>query len=192
MENIHKIPNELARQVASEGKDPARVALEGLALEGYRAERLSESAIRQMLGFESRIQIHAFLKERGVHLHNDLSDLDRDRATSERSPVKRSDSEPTNRAWDDRRSRYVSDQLSDSHPRSVNPSENVWLCGVSSDCARRTVRASAPQLVRSWVDHLPIWLEVRSPLAVPDSSLAKLGAVERDAITLAAELHLIN
>jgi hypothetical protein len=36
---------------------------------------------------------------------------------------------------------------------------------------------------------LPIWLEVRSPLAVPDSSLAKLDAVERDAITLAKELH---
>ena len=96
MENIHKIPNELARQVASEGKDPARVALEGLALEGYRAERLSESAIRQMLGFESRIQIHAFLKERGVHLHNDLSDLDRDRVTFERSWAKRNGPEPTN------------------------------------------------------------------------------------------------
>jgi predicted nucleic acid-binding protein len=51
------------------------------------------------------------------------------------------------------------------------------------------VRASAPQLVRSWVDHLPIWLEVRSPHAVPDSSLAKLDAGERDAITLATELH---
>ncbi len=51
------------------------------------------------------------------------------------------------------------------------------------------VRASAPQLVRSWVDHLPIWLEVRSPLAVPDSSLAKLDAGERDAITLATELQ---
>jgi predicted nucleic acid-binding protein len=51
------------------------------------------------------------------------------------------------------------------------------------------VRASAPQLVRSWVDHLPIWLEVRSPVAVPDSSLAKLDAGERDAITLATELH---
>jgi predicted nucleic acid-binding protein len=51
------------------------------------------------------------------------------------------------------------------------------------------VRPSAPQLVRSWIDHLPIWLEVRSPLAVPDSSLAKLDAGERDAITLATELH---
>lgn len=95
MEIILQIPDELARQVASEGKDPARVALEALALEGYRAEQLSESAIRQLLGFESRIEVHAFLKEHGVHLHYDLSDLDRDRATSERSRAKRSGSEPT-------------------------------------------------------------------------------------------------
>ena len=51
------------------------------------------------------------------------------------------------------------------------------------------VRLTSPQLVRSWVDHLPIWLEVRSPLAPPDSSLAKLDAGERDAIMLATELQ---
>ncbi len=96
MEITLKIPDELARQVASEGKDPARVALEALALEGYCAELLSESAVRQMLGFESRIQVHAFLKEHGIHLHYDLSDLDRDRITSERLRAKRSGPEPTN------------------------------------------------------------------------------------------------
>ncbi len=58
MEIILQIPDELARQVASEGKDPAHVALEALALEGYRVEQISESAIRQLLGFESRIQVH--------------------------------------------------------------------------------------------------------------------------------------
>ena len=96
MEITLKIPDEIARQVASEGKDPARVALEALALEGYRTERLSESAIRQMLGFESRIQVHAFLKEHGVHLHYDLTDLDHDRVTSERSRAKQSVPESPN------------------------------------------------------------------------------------------------
>src|SRR5215475_1202747 len=95
MEITFKIPDELADQV-SEGKDPARVALEALALEGYRAQRLSESAVRQMLGFESRIQVHAFLKEHGVHLQFDLSDLDHDRVTSERSRGKLSGSAHTN------------------------------------------------------------------------------------------------
>jgi predicted nucleic acid-binding protein len=51
------------------------------------------------------------------------------------------------------------------------------------------VRASAPQLVRAWVGHPPVWLEVRSPLAVPDSALAKLDLGERDAIMLATELQ---
>jgi hypothetical protein len=96
MEITVKIPDELAQQVASEGKDPARVALEALALEGYRAQLLSESAVRQMLGFESRIQVHGFLKEHGVHLHYDLSDLNHDRVTSERSRAKRSGPAPNN------------------------------------------------------------------------------------------------
>lgn len=76
------IPDELARQVASEGQDPARVALEALALEGYRSERLSESAVRQMLGFETRIEVHAFLKHHGVYLHYDVTDLEHDAATA--------------------------------------------------------------------------------------------------------------
>jgi hypothetical protein len=79
-----KIPDELARQVASEGKDPARVALEALALEGYRTERLSESAVRQMLGFETRMEVHAFLKQHGVYLHYGVADLEQDQVTAEK------------------------------------------------------------------------------------------------------------
>src|ERR1700680_3523503 len=78
------IPDELARQVTPEGGDPARVALEALALKGYRAERLSESAVRQMLGFETRMEVHAFLKQHGVYLHYDLADLEQDQATAEK------------------------------------------------------------------------------------------------------------
>jgi hypothetical protein len=82
------IPDEIARQVASEGKDPARVALEALALEGYRSELLSESAVRQMLGLETRMQVHAFLKQHGVYLRYDAADLEQDQATAERLRAK--------------------------------------------------------------------------------------------------------
>lgn len=78
------IPDELAQQVASEGKDPARVALEALALEGYRAERLSESAVRRILGFKTSMEVHAFLKQHGVYLHYDVADLERDEMTAEK------------------------------------------------------------------------------------------------------------
>jgi hypothetical protein len=78
------IPDELVRKIASEGGDPARVAIEALALDGYRTERLSESDVRQMLGFETRMEVHAFLKQHGVYLHYDIADLEQDRKTAER------------------------------------------------------------------------------------------------------------
>jgi hypothetical protein len=63
MEITLHIPDEIARQVDCEETDVARVALEALAIEGYRAEKLSETAVKRMLGFDSRLQVHAFLKE---------------------------------------------------------------------------------------------------------------------------------
>lgn len=85
MEITLNIPDELARQVTPEGQDPARVALEALALEGYRTELLSESAVRQLLGFETRVEVHAFLKKHKVYLHYDLADLEQDRATAKKA-----------------------------------------------------------------------------------------------------------
>ncbi len=35
-----------------------------------------------MLGFPSRMQVHAFLKKHGVHLHYSLANLEQDRAIS--------------------------------------------------------------------------------------------------------------
>src|ERR1700692_1846037 len=85
MEITLNIPDELARQVTSEGKDLARVALEALALEGYRSELLSETAVRQMLGFETRMEVHDFLKQHNVYLHYDLADLEQDRVTAQKA-----------------------------------------------------------------------------------------------------------
>jgi predicted nucleic acid-binding protein len=51
------------------------------------------------------------------------------------------------------------------------------------------LRRSAPRIVRSWMDHLPSWLEVRVPVNAPDALLAKLDPGERDAILLAGELR---
>jgi hypothetical protein len=79
-----EIPDELAKQVVAEGQDPARLVLQALALEGYRSERLSESQVRRMLGFESRLDVHAFLKQHGVYLQYDLADLKKDTETMER------------------------------------------------------------------------------------------------------------
>jgi Uncharacterised protein family (UPF0175) len=78
MEITLNIPDDLARQVSRDRRDPARVALEALALQGCGEELLSESTVRQMLGFDTRMEVHAFLKQHGVYLHYDLADLEQD------------------------------------------------------------------------------------------------------------------
>ena len=83
------IPDQLAAQLASGSKDLSREALEALALEGYRTERLSESEIRQLLGFETRMEVHAFLKDHGAYLHYSLDDMERDRKTARLMRAKR-------------------------------------------------------------------------------------------------------
>src|SRR5262249_10972970 len=70
-----EIPEELASQLIGTGQDPARAALEAIALEGYRADRLSETEIRELLGFETRMEVHSFLKEHGVFLHYSQEDF---------------------------------------------------------------------------------------------------------------------
>jgi hypothetical protein len=77
-----QIPDDLARFLATEYEDLPRAAVEALALEGYRSKRLSDGQLRQMLGFSSRMQVHAFLKEHGVHLNYSLADLEQDRENS--------------------------------------------------------------------------------------------------------------
>jgi hypothetical protein len=63
------IPDELARRLFPDGVLPERAVLEAIALEGYRSASLTEYQVRILLGFEHRLQVHAFLKAHGVYLH---------------------------------------------------------------------------------------------------------------------------
>src|SRR5260370_34938610 len=81
------IPEAVASQLIAEGQDPARAALEALALEGYRSDRLSEADIRELLGFETRMEVHGFLKKHGAFLHYSDLDLEHDRGVATRVPL---------------------------------------------------------------------------------------------------------
>jgi hypothetical protein len=84
-----EIPDDMASALTPEGESLSRAALEALALEGYRTQRLSESQICSLLGFETRMQVHAFLKAHNSYLNYTLDDLDRDRQVSERLRTQR-------------------------------------------------------------------------------------------------------
>ena len=77
-----EIPDEFASQVASEGHDPARAALEAIALETYRQHRFTTEQVRRFLGFATRFEVDGFLKKHGVYLNLAAQDVERDAATS--------------------------------------------------------------------------------------------------------------
>ncbi|WP_193763296.1 UPF0175 family protein [Methylorubrum sp. Q1] len=78
------IPDGLAVRLSAAGEDLARRALEAFALEEYRADRLTEAEMAQLLGFDGRLALDAFLKARGLFLDYDADALDQDRRTLDR------------------------------------------------------------------------------------------------------------
>ena len=83
------IPDDLAAQLIPPGMDPARAALEALAVEGYRTLRLSEYEIRVMLGFETRMEVHALLAQHNVCINYTPEHLRLDIEASERLHAQR-------------------------------------------------------------------------------------------------------
>src|SRR2546423_1537089 len=77
-----EIPDELASALAACGEDLCRTALEAIALEGYRTDRLTEGNIRQLLGFETGMEVHGFLKAHGAFLPYTIEDLEHDRTVA--------------------------------------------------------------------------------------------------------------
>lgn len=75
------ISEDIGRRLFTEGSDAARIALEALALEGYRSRILFESDLCRILGFESRLDVHAFLKQHGIYLQYGPAELEADEAT---------------------------------------------------------------------------------------------------------------
>jgi predicted HTH domain antitoxin len=68
-----ELPDDLAQH-----PDPAREALDALAIAGYRSGELSHYQASQLLGL-SRLEFDRFLKERQVYDHAyDMEDLERD------------------------------------------------------------------------------------------------------------------
>ncbi len=89
MQVTFDIPDSLAAQIIAPGKDPSQAALEALAVEGYRTQRLSEAEVRRMLGYETRMQVHALLNEHDVDLHYTAEHLQQDIAASNKLHAQR-------------------------------------------------------------------------------------------------------
>jgi hypothetical protein len=75
-----ELPEDIVQELRSKWKDLPRAALESLALEAYRSQALTASQLRRLLGFETRMQVDAFLKDHEVYDFT-AKDFDQDRET---------------------------------------------------------------------------------------------------------------
>jgi hypothetical protein len=82
MEILVQLPEDVAKHLAARWQNLPRAALESLALEGYRSGALTQSQVRRILGFQTRMEVDGFLKDHGVNLEYTVEDLDREAASS--------------------------------------------------------------------------------------------------------------
>lgn len=80
---IH-LPDDIAQRVQAQWKDVPRHVLESLTLAWYQSGELNEEQLRRLLGYSTRLRVHAFLKEHDVPLRYTLEDLEQDRAAHDR------------------------------------------------------------------------------------------------------------
>ena len=73
-----ELPEDVAAQLAARADNVERSVLEATALEGYRCGTLTQALVRRMPGFQTDMEVDAFLKAAGVYLEYSAEDLKRD------------------------------------------------------------------------------------------------------------------
>jgi hypothetical protein len=84
MEVTLHIPDDVAKRLAAAGGDIPRRALEAFGLGEYKAGRLTDAQLRELLGFQTRDELDGFLKAHELWLNYTSEDLERERAALRR------------------------------------------------------------------------------------------------------------
>ena len=78
MQITFELPQDIAEGLKARWKDLPRAALESLALESYRSRAVTAAQLRRLLGFETRMQCDAFLKDHEIFDYS-VADFEQDR-----------------------------------------------------------------------------------------------------------------
>jgi hypothetical protein len=79
-----QIPDDLAKRLTASGGDLSRRALEALAAEEYKHDRLTKPELQNLLGFETSFQLDEFLKAHDVWIEYTIEDAEREQRSLER------------------------------------------------------------------------------------------------------------
>ena len=91
------LPDDMVERLTEKGQDLSRAALEALAIDAYRMNRITGYQLCQFLEIPSRYELDGFLKLHGVPLEYTIEDFEREGATSARLWKKRQDELATGR-----------------------------------------------------------------------------------------------
>ena len=79
MELVVQIPDTVVATLPSQNGDLARDLVQSYALEGYKSGKLTAYQVQELLGFETRMEVDAFLKAHDVPLEMTIEDLEEGR-----------------------------------------------------------------------------------------------------------------
>jgi hypothetical protein len=80
------LPDDIAKHLQQQWENIPRHVLESLVLADYQARVLTLEQVRRLLGYETRFEVHGFLKEHGVSFYTE-QDLENDLATRDQLGV---------------------------------------------------------------------------------------------------------
>lgn len=79
-----ELPDDVIEQLGEKGQDLSMAALEALAIDAYRMNRITGNQLCRLLQIPSRYDLDGFLKHHGVPLEYTAEDFEREAATSAR------------------------------------------------------------------------------------------------------------
>jgi hypothetical protein len=79
-----EIPDDIAPKLAAGGRDLSREALEIIAAEAYREDRITKPELQRLLGIETGYLLDGFLKAHGIWIDYALEDAAREQRSLDR------------------------------------------------------------------------------------------------------------
>jgi chromosome segregation and condensation protein ScpB len=79
-----QIPDDLAPRIMGDSNDLSREALELIAAEAYRQDRITKPELRRLLGIETSYQLDGFLKAHDIWIDYSMEDAERERRALDR------------------------------------------------------------------------------------------------------------
>ena len=79
-----EIPDDIAPRLTAGGRDLSREALEMIAAEAYREERITKPELQRLLGIETSYKLDGFLKAHQIWIDYTLDDAAREQRSLDR------------------------------------------------------------------------------------------------------------